>query len=88
MEMECKNVHQLMANLGQSEGKSARWYVNRATELLDRLTTMQPDNEVFQAGMTTYLLCCLTNGASDEFQLKLKYEAYNHGTSTRDCSKS
>ena len=37
-------------------------------------TAMQPDNEVFQAGMTTYLLSCLTNGASDEFRLKLKYE--------------
>ena len=65
--MECENVHQLMANLGQSEGESARRYVDCAIELLDRLTAMQPDNEVFQAGMTTYLLSCLTNGASDEF---------------------
>ena len=73
-EMECENVHQLMANLRQSEGESARRYVDRATELLDRLTAMQPDNEVFQAGMTTYLLSCLTNGASYEFRLKLKYE--------------
>ena len=73
-EMECENVHQLMANLGQSEGESAQRYVDHVTELLDRLTAMQPDNEVFQAGMTTYLLSCLTNGASDEFRLKLKYE--------------
>ena len=51
-----------------------RRYVNRATELLDHLTAMQPDNKVFQVGMTIYLLSYLTNGASDEFQLKLKYE--------------
>ena len=73
-EMECENVHQMMANLRQSEGESARRYVDRAAELLDRLTAMQPDSEVFQAGMTTYLLGCLTNGASDEFRLRLKYE--------------
>ena len=73
-EVECKNIHQLVANLGQVEGESARRYVDRATELLDRLTAMQPDSEVFQAGMTTYLLSCLTNGASDEFRLKLKHE--------------
>ena len=68
-----KAVGMGVANLGESEGESARWYVDRAT-VLDRLTAMQPDNEVFQAGMTTYLLSCLTNGASDEFRLKLKYE--------------
>ena len=74
MEVECENVHQLVANLGQSKGESLRRYVDRVIELLDRLIAMQPDNEVFQAGMTTYLLSCLTNGASDEFRLKLKYE--------------
>ena len=63
-----------MANLGQSEGESARRYVDRVTELLDCLTAMQPDSEVFRAGMTTYLLSCLTNGASDDFRLRLKYE--------------
>ena len=74
MEVECENIHQLVANLGQSKGESTQRYVDRATELLDHLTVMQLDNEVFQAGMTTYLLSCLTNGASDEFRLKLKYE--------------
>ena len=48
--------------------------MDHAIELLDRLTTMQPDNEVFQAGITTYLLSCLTNEALDEFRLKLKDE--------------
>ena len=47
MEVECENVHQLVANLGQLEGESTRWYVDHVTELLDRLTTMQLDNEVF-----------------------------------------
>ena len=65
--VECKNVRQLVANLGQSKGELARWYV-------DRVTTMQPDNKVFQVGMTTYLLSCLTNGALNEFRWKLKYE--------------
>ena len=73
-EVECENVHQLVENLGQLEGESARRYVDRATELLDRLTAMQPDNEVLRVGMTTYLVSCLTNGASNEFRLKLKYE--------------
>ena len=56
------------------DSQREKWYVDRATKLLDRLTAMQPDNEVFQVVMTTYLLSCLTKGASDEFQLKLKYE--------------
>ena len=47
MELECENVHQLVANVGWSEGESARSYVDRATKLLDHLTTMQSDNEVF-----------------------------------------
>ena len=74
IEMECENVHQSVANLGQLEAELVWRYVDWATELLDHLTAMQPDNEVFRAWMTTYFLSCLTNGASDEFQLKLKYE--------------
>ena len=66
-EVECENVHQLVANLGQSEGESVRWYVDHVTELLDGLTTMQLDNKVFRARMTTYLLSYLTNGETDEF---------------------
>ena len=46
-EVECENVHQLVANLGQSEGELARRYVDYATELLDHLTAMQPNNKVF-----------------------------------------
>ena len=49
MEMESENVHQLVANLGQSHRESKRRYMDRATELLARLTTMQPDNELFRA---------------------------------------
>ena len=55
-EVECENVHQLVANLGQLEGESVRRYVDRVTKLVDRLTAMQPDNEVFQEGMTTYIV--------------------------------
>ena len=73
-EVECENVHQLVVNLRQSEGELARWYVDHAIELLDHLTTMQLDNKVFQVGMNTYLLSCLTNGALNVFRLKVKNE--------------